>query len=482
MMTLPSFRQFMSLSGLACALAGAVTAPASAQIRTEGRNLQIAYQAGGPSRNGYADAQVEVTYYFGVCAGQVAFLASYNPVPRMLVGNHRYWLDGRQVEVPPQIAPPRLAPPVIRGTVRGNNTSTEISFIHATSSGLPSCSVNALTFGPSSNFWPAGTPEDRQRSILAGFGLDQRGTLPPLRNPEVEAHFRQIIASERTDSLNRTREAESRRLAARRDSIARAEAQRGAPAGGAGAATGTAAGTATATTGTAAGAGLSTASTSAGGARPRELTVEEREAAARAAEREAEAKRQEEFRRQQEARAEKARQDSVMVQQGAEAIVAVGTAVAPAVDKMFTALEGTGFTMGMNFSTSYLPGDAGRMGGTLGWAHPTSGSLLGFFDFSFELGSSEENVAATEGVALTVGAPIPRMKLPVGRSVLRPHLGITFLKTAHPDENFGLGVDRQLLMLGFIWSGDGGGHIRFESTIWEGKPTFGFALMNTLQP
>lgn len=264
-----------------------------AQVRTEGRNFSIAYESGSASRNGYMDAQVQVTYYFGVCAGQVAFLARYNPTPHMLVGNHRYWVDGRQVSVPPHISPPRLESPVVRGTIRGPNTVREINYLYSTSAATPSCLTNDMGLGQTSNFWPAGTPVDRQIAILNQFGLDYRGTLPPLRNSEVEAHFRQIFAQERTDSLARARAAEQQRLAARRDSLTRAQAARArqdslarveaerraqasagssAQAGGAGAAAG-GAGTA--------GGGAGT-STGTGGGAQRTPTPAEREAAAEA--------------------------------------------------------------------------------------------------------------------------------------------------------------------------------------------------------
>lgn len=225
--------------------AGVLPVAAHAQVRTSGRNFAIAYESGSASRNGYMDAQVQVTYYFGVCAGQVAFLARYEATPHMLVGNHRYWVDGRQVSVPPHITPPRIESPVVRGTIRGPNTVREINYVHATPAPTPSCLTNDLGLGQTSNFWPANTPLDRQIAILNQFGLDYRGTLPPLRNSAVEAHFRQIFAQERTDSLNRARAAEQARLAARRDSIQRATAareaeraaqQRAASASGAGAA------------------------------------------------------------------------------------------------------------------------------------------------------------------------------------------------------------------------------------------------------
>jgi hypothetical protein len=272
--------------------------------RTEGRNFSIAYEPGGPTRNGYMDAQVHVTYYFGACADRVVFLAHYNATPHMLVGDHRYWVDGRQVEVPPHIAPPRIERPTIRGTVRGPNTAMDINYVHA-SSGTPSCLTNDHSIGQTSQYWPAGTPEDRRLGILQSFGFDYRGTLPPLRNSAVESHFRQIFAQERTDSLNRARAAEQQRLQARtdsvnraraaqaqRDSIARAEQQRRAAStsgSGGGAAGAVAGGAASSTAGSSGGSGAgSSAGSSSGG--QRQPTTEEREAAAReAARQEAEA-------------------------------------------------------------------------------------------------------------------------------------------------------------------------------------------------
>lgn len=212
-------RALLAGLGIALALAPAVS---QAQTRTAGRNFVIAYEPGGPSQNGYMDAQVQVTYYFGVCAGQVAFLARYNATPHMLVGNHRYWVDGRQVSVPPQIRPPQIERPTIRGTIRGPETVRDINYVYATSAATPSCLTNDLGLGQTSNFWPAGTTQDRQIQILNQFGLDYRGTLPPLRSSAVEAHFRQIFAQERTDSLNKARAAEQQRLTAQRDSVTRA--------------------------------------------------------------------------------------------------------------------------------------------------------------------------------------------------------------------------------------------------------------------
>jgi hypothetical protein len=284
------------LAGLGIAL-GITPAVSMAQTRTEGRNFNIAFEPGNASRNGYMDAQVQVTYYFGVCAGQVAFLARYNAIPQMLVGNHRYWVDGRQVSVPPQISAPRLESPTVRGTIRGPNTVREITYLYASSAPTPSCLTNDLGLGQTSNYWPAGTPQDRQLAILNQFGLDYRGTLPPLRSSEVEAHFRQIFAQERTDSLNKARATEQQRLVAQRDSaarttrarqdsLARAAEQRraaqsagGQPAGTQSAgAVGGASGSASAST-----AGSTGSSTGGGGAEaPRTVSQAERDAALRA--------------------------------------------------------------------------------------------------------------------------------------------------------------------------------------------------------
>lgn len=309
--------------------------------RTGGRNLRIAFESGNASRNGYADAQVEVTYYFGRCADRVAFLAHYNPVPHMLVGNHRYWYNGRMMEVPPHIAPPRLETPTIRGTIRGNGIAKEVSYIHA-SNNTPDCFTNDLSFGMTTEFWPANTPEDRRLAILNGFGFDQRGTLPPLRNSAAEAHFSQVLSAAREDSLARARAAEQQRLAARRDSIQRATAARDAErlaqarrdsaaradqqrrSGGASGA-GTAAGTAAA-------AGTGSASASSGGSSGGSMSEAERAAAAEeaaaaqaAAERAAAEERgraaAEEFRR-------RVAEDEARQKQMEEAYVAAGVAAA----------------------------------------------------------------------------------------------------------------------------------------------------------
>lgn len=307
----------------------AAVAPIASAQRTSGRNLRIAYEPGGPTRNGYMDAQVEVTYFFGRCADRVAFLAHYNATPHMLVGNHRYWVDGRQVEVPPQIAPPRIETPTIRGTVRGNGISKEINYVWA-SSAEPSCLTNDLSIGMTTEFWPANTPDDRRLAILNGFGFDQRGTLPPLRNPAVESHFRQIFAAERTDSLNKARAAEQQRQAARRDSIARAEQQRRAAGG---SATGAAAGGAVGGTAGAATSGGTMASSTAGSAGGAAQPSADPEAAARAAAEQAAAEQAErdrraeaaveEIRRQQEADAERQRQVEAAAVATATAAVAI---------------------------------------------------------------------------------------------------------------------------------------------------------------
>lgn len=217
-------------AGLGCALGLSLFAlgltPSLAQTqatRTEGRNFSIAFESGDATRNGYMDAQLQGTYYFAVCS-QVAFLARFNATPHMLVGNHRYWVDGRQVSVPPHINPPRIQNPTIRGTIRGPETVLTIAYVHATSAPTPSCLTNDLSLGVPTKFWPAGTPRDRQLAILNQFGFDQQGTMPPLRNSEVEAHFRQIFAQERTDSANKARATEQQRIAAQCDSTARARA------------------------------------------------------------------------------------------------------------------------------------------------------------------------------------------------------------------------------------------------------------------
>lgn len=308
-------RRLVAFLGLALGAALSLApSNAHAQTRTAGRNVTIAYEPGGPSRNGYMDAQVQVTYYFGVCAGQVAFLARYNATPHMLVGNHRYWVDGRQVSVPPHIAPPKIERPTIRGTIRGPNTTRDINYVYATSAASPSCLTNDAGLGQTSNFWPAGTPQDRQLAILNQFGLDQRGSLPPLRNSAVESHFRQIFAQERTDSLNRARAAEQQRAIARRDSVARATqarqdslaraaAQRATNAGGSSGAGSTASG-ATAGAG-AAGAGAAAGSSRSSGSSeaPRQVSQAEREA---------------ELQAEREAVAEAAQRDARMRQQHAE--------------------------------------------------------------------------------------------------------------------------------------------------------------------
>lgn len=313
-------------------LAASLTPSAADAQRTAGRIIRIAYEPGNASRNGYMDAQVEVTYYFGRCADNVAFLATYDAVPRMLVGNHRYWVDGRQVEVPPHIAPPRLEKPVIRGTIRGNGISKEINYLYASASSA-GCLVEDMPVGPVSQFWPANTPEDRRLAILNGFALDQRGSLPPLRNPAVESHFRQQFAAQREDSLRRVRAAEAQRLAARQDSVNRAQAararqdslaraeqqRRAGSAGAAGTAAGAAAGTAGRTGST--GSTGSTAGANSAEAREAEQARAEQEAAARAqADREQAARAAAEAQRQA---AEQAAQQEAMAEAMAVTAVAV---------------------------------------------------------------------------------------------------------------------------------------------------------------
>lgn len=297
-------RHLSGALGLALCL---LPADIHAQVRTGGRNLRIAYESGNASRNGYADAQVEVTYYFGRCADRVAFHATYNPVPHMLVGNHRYWFNGRMMEVPPHIAPPRIPSPVIRGTVRGNGVAKPINFVHANTSS-PDCFANNLSFGMTTEFWPAGTSEDRQLAILNGFGFDLQGSLPPLRNSAAEAYFSQALSAAREDSLNRARAAEQQRLAARRDSIQRASDARDAEraAGSAAAAGGT--------TGAVAG-GAS------GGSTPATMTDAERAAAERAAAEERGRAAAEEFRR-------RVAEEEAQQKQMEEAYVAAGVAAA----------------------------------------------------------------------------------------------------------------------------------------------------------
>lgn len=295
-------------------------APHASAQRTDGRNLRIAYESGGPTRNGYMDAQVEVTYYFGRCADRVSFHATYNPTPHMLVGNHRYWYNGQAMEVPPHIRPPQIASPVIRGTVRGNGIAREINYVNARI-GAPDCFANNLSFGMAADFWPAGTTADRQLAILNGFGFDQRGTLPPLRNPEAEAHFSRILTAAREDSLAKARQAEQARLAARRDSIERATAARDAARSTAQAGTGPAA---------AAGAGGASAAGAGSAAASSTMTEAERAAAERAAAEERGRIAAEEFRR-------RVAEEEAQQKQLEEAYVAAGVAAAGIVGALLEA-------------------------------------------------------------------------------------------------------------------------------------------------
>lgn len=299
-----------------------LTSPAALDAqRTSGRNLRIAYESGGPNRNGYADAQVEVTYYFGRCADRVMFHATYNPQPHMLVGNHRYWYNGRMMEVPPHIAPPRLSAPVIRGTVRGNGIAKEISFVHANTS-APDCFANNLSFGMATDFWPVGTTEDRQLAILNGFGFDQQGTLPPLRNSAAEAHFSQVLSAAREDSIARARAAEAQRQAARRDSIARADQQRRAA---------SASAVSAATTGQASST-AGAAQTSAAGTGSTAMSDAEREAAERAAAQERARIAMEDYQR-------RVAEEEARNKQREEAYVATATAAAGLISGLLEARE-----------------------------------------------------------------------------------------------------------------------------------------------
>jgi hypothetical protein len=194
-----------------------------AQTTSERRNVTLRYTPGGASQNGYADAQLDVVYWFQDCVDGVALVAEYQPRPRILIMPHRYWVDGREVEVPAHFQVPNAVAPSIRGTVRGRGLSREVNHIHAATANA-TCANNGVTVAPHSQLWQPDATRDERAAILRELGLDAQGSLPPLINAAVENHFRTLWAQARRDSTQLVQQA-------RNDSIARARAQQAAAGG-----------------------------------------------------------------------------------------------------------------------------------------------------------------------------------------------------------------------------------------------------------
>jgi hypothetical protein len=469
----------------ALALLALIAPPLEAQ-RTAGRTIRIDFTPGSATQNGYADAQVEFTYYFGRCLNDVALLGSYNPVPRMVVGQPRYWVDGRQVTVPPTISAPNLSPPTVVGTVRGNGIAKDISYIHATSGRTPGCFANDLSIGPVSQFWQAGVTAEAQLAVLNGFGLDVRGMLPPLRNIAVEEWVRRQIAAERADSVAKARAAEEARQTARRDSIQRAQqvararqdsmAQQ-ARAVGTMPADGGASATAGATPSSGGGASGTPSGTPASGGGS--SGTPSGEAARRQAEAEAaqsadmERRRAEaQARMAEEERRRKQEQDSAFLQTTAELGAATLELVGPAIERFFQGMSGTGLAFGVSYSAPYFQGDGGRIGLTI--TAVASDIVLPFFEMGFMTGG-EANLKSehTYGPSITVGSVIPKTRFASPLGKLQPHAGLTFLPTI---ERVVRAQDRTrtLLMVGVTRVSRT--PIRLDATIYGGSPRFGAAI------
>jgi hypothetical protein len=200
----------------------AVARPVAAQ-QTGRRNLTLGFQPGGATQNGYVDAQVRVAYWFEYCQGEVHFVATYDPRPHIVIGPARYWVDGREVQVPPTIRPRSVQRVTLTGTVRGRGMPgpRDIRYVYADPKA--NCALAGLPVASPSALWkPAATIAERQAAINE-LGYDDHTRLGPLTDAAVEQHFRTLWAQERKDSLARAAQARSR---ARQDSLARvAQAQ-----------------------------------------------------------------------------------------------------------------------------------------------------------------------------------------------------------------------------------------------------------------
>ena len=478
----------MMLAALVAMATAAGPSSVAAQ-RAEARNFVLSYEPGSSTRNGYADAQLEMRYWFQACP-QVHLVVQSSQTVRMLVGAHRYWYNGQLVQVPRTIAPPEPHSPSVRGTIRGNGIIREITNNFVSPSA--SCFNSGVQVGEASAFWKAGATDEEKVRILNQFGFDYQQTLGPLTNAAVENHFREQFAAARrdsaqkaqavrADSLRRARETAiaDRAAQARADSIARAaERERSGSAGSSGSTTtGSTTGSATGSTGgatTGASSGTSTAAT------------REAEAARAQADREArardEAARDAEHARVTEAnRREKAIQDSIAVEQLAQSTAQAAMAVGQLLGMVFEGLEGTGLLLGGSYSSPYFEGDKGLVGITV--SGYMDGFMLPFLELHYVMKGEDYGTEKTL-MAATLGSVIPKtgFTLPKGIPLLggqyKAHAGLVYLTTTESVRQFNyIERNRYLAMFGLThFGGESNLVTRLDITIYGGTPKWGFAL------
>jgi hypothetical protein len=462
-------------------------APLAAQ-RAEARNFTLRFAPGSATQNGYADATLELSYWFQACP-QVHLVIRYSPTAHMQVGAHRYWYDGRLVQVPPTIDPPRVSSPTVRGTVRGNGLVRDVT--HTSASTTASCFYNGLQLGDASQFWKAGTSDEERVRILNQFGFDYQQTLGPLRNPAVENHFRQQFAAARrdsaqkaqvarADSLRRAREraAAERTAQASRDSAVRAQASEQGHSGSA------------STTGDSRSGDAASGTAPGGvGSRPagdREAagsrgTARDSAAARAAAEREQRERDAEHARVLEAQRREQAIQDSIRTEQLAQATAQAAVAVAQVLGMVFEGLEGTGLLLGASYGSPYFEGDRALVGITVSGYH--DGLMLPFLEANWVIEGEEYGTERTS-LGITVGSVVPKtgFSLPASIPLLggqyKAHAGLVMLQTteAHREFNY-IERNRNFLMLGLTHFGGASKIVsRLDMTIYGGSPRWGVAL------
>jgi hypothetical protein len=430
-------------AGLALALllsAAIIPMQARAQ-RTEFRNVMLTFEPGGPNQNGYVDAQLLVRYQVANCS-RVSILPQGAAAPEMRVAPHRYWIDGREVRVPPQFAAPRITTvPNIPGTVRGRGINKPLTLQWSTvAPELPGCFVEDNGFANQTEVWPQGATDDAKLAAMREIAFHPSGNLPPLRNQQVEDHFRAIWRQVRADSVaraNQQRDAVARAEQQRQDSVARARreaadaearnraaaqaaASRPANQGGSTSQPGsTGTGAQAAGTAPASRSGVGQVVPAPAGAtapymrddrggywkrlpdgRYQEITQQEYNAAGgetnaaraqQAAQAQAEAARQAQAEAARQAEAEAARQ--AQADATAEAIVATAVAAAPLVEALGNGIANVvksmeeqyqGMTVGVLYHPAFTPGDNGLLGLSLGISMPSEGVFTGverlFFD------------------------------------------------------------------------------------------------------
>jgi hypothetical protein len=450
----------------------------SSAQRGETRNFTLQYAPGGPTRNGYADAQLEMSYWVSACPEVYLVLQRPSRV-HMLVGAHRYWINGRQVTVPSNIPAPDVGTITVTGTVRGNGIAKPISTPYAVTN--PNCFNNGAQIGQAAEFFRKGMTDAEKVSVLNNFGFDHQQSLGPLRSAEVENHFRELWAAQSRDSAQKAMAARSdslrrARLAqAAKDSVARAEAaaaarsqaesQNGEPSQGA-------SGTTAATTGSSTGSTTGTSGT---------RTQEQIDAARAREAQEARDKEAEHARVTEANRREKAIQDSIAIQQTAEAVAQGAMAVGQLLGMMFDGLEGTGLMVGGSYGSQYFSGDKGIWGITI--SGYMDGFMLPFMELNFAISPIDDGRERTRTGA-TIGSVIPKtgFTLPKGIPLLggqwKAHAGLVWLVTQEQHREFNyIERNRTFLMFGAThFGGSSNTVLRLDATIYGGTPKLGVAL------